>query len=81
MAKMKIDGSVRQTDGGDKAKKNLLTFYFCLSLMLLGVSQEERDVCLLHVRMPGQGGMLYKDSVSLTPLIQVFWGGCLLCGH
>ena len=27
------------------------------------------------------GGMLYRDSVSLTPLIQVFQGQPLVCSH
>ena len=58
--------------------------YFCLPLIPLGASREERDVCLLHVGMPGkgggegvgwgEGGLLYRDSVSFTTLIQVFWG-------
>ena len=38
--------------------------YFCLLLIPLGVSREERDVCLLHVRMPGQEGC-YTEIVSL----------------
>ena len=29
-----------------------LLIYFCLPPIALGVSQEERDVCLLHVGMP-----------------------------
>ena len=33
---------------------SLLYFYFCLPLIPLGVSRDERDVCLLHVGMPGQ---------------------------
>ena len=49
---------------------NLTLLYFCLPLLPLGASLEERDVCLLH----WAGGMLYRDSVSLTPLVQVFRG-------
>ena len=38
--------------------------YFCLPLIPLGASREERDVCLLHVGMPGQEGS-YTEKVSL----------------
>ena len=41
----------------EKTPENLL--YFCL-----GASREERDVCLLHVGMPGQEGC-YTEIVSL----------------
>ena len=34
--------------------------YFCLLLIPLGASWEERDICLLHVRMPGQEGCCSK---------------------
>ena len=39
-------------------------FFFCLPLIPLGASREERDVCLLHVGMPGQEGC-YTEIVSL----------------
>ena len=42
----------------------LLYFYFCIPVIPLGASREERDVCLLHVGMPGQEGC-YTDIVSL----------------
>ena len=42
----------------------LLYFYFCLPLIPLGASWEERDVCLLHVGMPGQEGCC-TEIVSL----------------
>ena len=45
---------------------SLALLYFCLPLIPLGASWVERDVCLLHVRMPEQEEMLYRDSVSLT---------------
>ena len=35
-------------------------FYFCLPLIPLGALREERDVCLLHVGMPGQEGCCTK---------------------
>ena len=38
--------------------------YLCLPLIPLGASLEERDVCLLHVGMPGQEGC-YTEIVSL----------------
>ena len=41
-----------------------LILYFCLPLIPLGASREERDVCLLHVGMPGQEGC-YTEIVSL----------------
>ena len=34
--------------------------YFCLPLIPLGALREERDVCLLHVGMPGQEGCCTK---------------------
>ena len=51
-----------------------LLSFFCLPLIPLGASREERDVCLLPRRNAWAGGMLYKDGVSLTALIQVFRG-------
>ena len=41
--------------------EGLLTLlYFCLPLKPLEASREERDVCLLHVGMPGQEGCCTK---------------------
>ena len=49
---------------GNASFQHLTLFYFCLLLMPLGVSLVERDVCLLHVGMPGQEGC-YTETVSL----------------
>ena len=43
---------------------SLTYFHFCLPLIPLGASREERDVRLLHVGMPGQEGCC-TEIVSL----------------
>ena len=48
------------------------TFTLILSFIPLGASREERDICLLHVGMPGQGGCCTKIvSLSQTDVISV----------
>ena len=43
--------------------------YFCLLLIPLGASWKERDVCLLHVGMPGRRDVIQReclfDSINL----------------
>ena len=53
---------------GVSSPHNLTLLSFCLPLIPLGVWREERDVCLLHVGMPGQEGCYTEkclfDSVN-----------------
>ena len=54
---------------------SLLTFlYFCLATAYTtwGIAGRKRRLSAAR-RNAWAGGMLYRDNVSLTPLIQVFW--------
>ena len=69
---------------------NFTHFYFCLAFIPLGASREERDVCLLHVGMPGQEGCCTKidlpgafscfvaieSCVACTLTWVVYWQSC-----
>ena len=60
--------------------KQQLYFYFCLPLIPLWASPEEKDICLLHVGMPGQEEC-YTEIVSLwLRQSRSSRGVLLLCG-
>ena len=50
----------RSGDCSDLLTSSFTLLYFCLPLIPLGTSGKEKDVCLLRVGMPGQGGCCTK---------------------
>ena len=52
-----------ETSDSELPKLPQTLLYFCLPLIPLGASWEERDIFLLHVGMPGQEGC-YTEIVS-----------------
>ena len=76
----KIGYKDRASTTWPRTSGELTLLYFCLTLIPRRASREERHLSAAR-RNAWAGGMLYRDSVSLTPLIQSSRTFLLLCGH